>query len=55
LTIDWSALGLDPATSLLVAPEIQDFQHAAAFRPDERIAIEPGKGWLLIAEPVYKK
>lgn len=55
LTIDWSALGLDPATSLLVAPEIQDFQHAAAFRPDERIAIEPGRGWLLIAEPVYKK
>ena len=55
LSIDWTRLGLDPATTLLIAPEIQDFQHAGAFRPDERIAIEPGKGWLLIAEPVYKK
>jgi hypothetical protein len=47
-TIDWKALGLDPKNAVLRAPAIADFQDAAAFKPGEKIPVEPGKGWLLI-------
>jgi hypothetical protein len=50
LRIDWKALGIDPRRARLRAPEISDFQLAAAFAPDEPIPFEPGKGWLLILE-----
>lgn len=46
LTIDWKALGLDPAR--LTAAPIEGFQPAGSFAPDEAIPLEPGKGWLLV-------
>ncbi len=47
LKIDWGILGLDPQKATLVAPEIENFQHAAVFKPGDAISVEPGKGWLL--------
>jgi len=46
LQIDWEALGLSPTA--LTAPEVENFQSAASFQPDEVILIEPGKGWVFI-------
>ena len=50
LKIDWKALGLDPKTAKLRAPEIPDFQFAAEFNPGDPIPFEVGKGWILILE-----
>jgi hypothetical protein len=50
LSVDWKALGLDPATTTLRAPAIEGFQPDAAFAPDAPIPVEPGRGWLLAAE-----
>ncbi|MBE1160925.1 glycoside hydrolase domain-containing protein [Dyella acidiphila] len=50
LQIDWRALGIAPRTATLVAPAVAGFQPAAQFKPDDAIAVEPGKGWLLILQ-----
>jgi len=50
LKIDWQALGIDPKTAKLRAPEIPDFQFAAEFAPGEAIPFEVGKGWIIIVE-----
>jgi hypothetical protein len=47
LQIDWAALGITPTE--LVAPEVENFQLAASFQPDEAIPVEPGMGWVLVA------
>ena len=51
LSIDWSALGLNPAAARLRAPAVRDFQPAAQFNPTDPIPVPKGKGWLLIIEP----
>jgi hypothetical protein len=51
LELDWSALGLSPATTRLRAPAIKDFQEAATYAPGDVLAIPPRRGLLLIAEP----
>jgi hypothetical protein len=48
LSIDWHALGLDPAKARITAPVIKDFQEKKSFKPDDVIPIDPGRGWLLI-------
>jgi len=50
LAIDWKALGLDPATARVAAPEIAGFQEARTFDPGGPIPIEAGKGWLLVLQ-----
>lgn len=50
LAIDWKSLGIDPAKSRLTAPAISGFQDAASFEPSDEIPVEPGRGWLLIAD-----
>lgn len=50
LDINFKTLGLNPKSSVLVAPAINDFQDAAQFNPDETIPVQKGKGWLLIIE-----
>ena len=50
LTIDWKALGLDPANVRITAPEIAGFQEGRTFRVADRIPLEPGKGWLLVVQ-----
>ncbi len=47
LTVDWAALGLDPAKVALRAHPIRGFQEARAFEPGESIPVAPGRGWLL--------
>jgi hypothetical protein len=50
LSIDWQALGLDPARACLRAPAMEGFQPPALFRPTETIPLYPGRGWLLVIE-----
>lgn len=50
LTIDWNALGIDPATARITAPEVKNFQPAASFKDGDLIKVATGKGWLLIIE-----
>jgi hypothetical protein len=50
LAVDWTRLGLDPAHTRIVAPELPGYQAAATFKPFDLIAVAPGKGWLLIFE-----
>jgi hypothetical protein len=50
LTVDWEALGLDPGKATIKAPAIEAYQGEAAFAADGPIPVEPGKGWLLVAE-----
>ena len=47
LSIDWKALGIDPADATITAPAIANFQDAASFRPGQPIVVQPGRGWLL--------
>ncbi len=48
LQVDWKALGIDPARATITAQAIEGFQPARAFKRDEAIPLEPGKGWLLV-------
>ena len=51
LTIDWTALGLDPARTRIRAPEIANFQSAGTYEPGAAITVPGKKGLLLILEP----
>ena len=48
LVIDWKALGLDPATTVIRAPAIEKFQGAASYATGEGIVIPAGKGLVLL-------
>ena len=48
LEIDWKSLGISPEQSVLYAPDIQNFQSATSFDPNNAIPVKPGEGWLLI-------
>ncbi len=50
LAVDWKALGLDPPTTTLTAPEIENIQAAQVFHVDERLPIKKAQGLILIAE-----
>ena len=51
LTVDWKRLGFDGSKFTLHAPGIPQYQPERIFQPGEAIPVQPGKGWLLIAEP----
>ncbi|MEX6688928.1 DUF6067 family protein [Danxiaibacter flavus] len=48
LKIDWKALGIDAAKATITAPEIKNFQAGKSFNAQDNIAVEKGKGLLLI-------
>jgi len=50
LAIDWKSLGISADKAVLTAVEAKGFQSAATFSPDQKIPVEPGKGWMLIIE-----
>ncbi|PMQ03505.1 hypothetical protein DyAD56_19750 [Dyella sp. AD56] len=50
LMVDWKALGLSPTRVTLTAPQVTGFQPQATFKVGEAIPVEPGKGWLIVAE-----
>ncbi len=47
LKIDFKKLGIDAENAKLFAPEIQDFQPAKEWKLQEKIEVEPRKGWLI--------
>jgi hypothetical protein len=47
VSLDWKSLGLDTAKVAIAAPAVKDFQEARTFKIGEKIAVPPGKGWLL--------
>ena len=49
LSIDWKALGLDPSKVTLHAPEIENIQPEATWKPGDRITVPKGKGLLIVA------
>jgi hypothetical protein len=46
LVIDWEKLGMRPEKAILEAADIQEFQSAARFSPDDSIPVAAGRGWL---------
>ena len=48
LSIDWKALGIDPATAVITAPKIENFQEETTFKAGNRIPVKSKEGWLLI-------
>lgn len=50
LSVDWKALGLDPAQVRLHAPAIAGFQEEASWEPGDPITVPTGKGLLIVAE-----
>ncbi|TFF37148.1 hypothetical protein E2R66_13465 [Mucilaginibacter psychrotolerans] len=50
LTIDWKALGIDPAKAKITAQPIKNFQQANIFSADGEIPVATGKGLLLVVE-----
>jgi hypothetical protein len=50
LTIDWKALGIDPAKASITAPEIKNYQLGKTFTVTDEIPVPKGKGWLLILQ-----
>ena len=50
LTIDWKALGLDPARTALYAPAIAGMQPEKRWKPGEPIPVAPKRGWFLVLD-----
>lgn len=50
LNIDFGDIGLDKSRVKITAPKIENFQEERNFQIEDRIPIEPAKGWLLIIE-----
>ncbi|MCB1025339.1 MAG: hypothetical protein KDB79_13170 [Acidobacteria bacterium] len=50
LKIDWKALGIDPKTAKLVAPDVKAFQTGQTFAPTDQIKVPKNKGWMLIVK-----
>lgn len=55
LQIDWRALGLDPTKASLYAPEMQNFQPEALYRPDGKISLAPKRGLALWLDETPRK
>jgi hypothetical protein len=50
LAVDWSRVGLDESKVTLRAPAISGFQPEKAWKVDEPILLEPGKGFLIVVK-----
>ncbi len=48
LSVDWKALGMDPATAKIAAPAISKFQDATTFTAGQKIPVKAKKGWLIV-------
>jgi hypothetical protein len=51
LAFDWKALGLDPATTRIRVPAIENFQASASYAPGAEIVVPGKKGLILLLEP----
>ncbi len=52
LSIDWKALGLDPARAGRYAPTIVGMQAERAWKPGEPIPVAAKRGWFLVLDEV---
>ena len=50
LSIDWEALGMDPAKARITAPEIDSFQKETSFKAGDAISVKSKEGWMLLIE-----
>ncbi|MBK7351878.1 MAG: DUF5107 domain-containing protein [Gemmatimonadetes bacterium] len=50
LTLDWAALGLDPARTRIRAPAVSGFQAAGSWAPDEAIPVPGKRGVVVVLE-----
>lgn len=50
LNINWEKIGFTPKKNILTAWKIEGFQEAKTFNLNDKIPVNPGKGWLLEAE-----
>ena len=50
LTVDWKALGLDPAKASFYAPAIAGMQTEHLWKPGEPIPVAPRRGWFLVVD-----
>ena len=55
LTIDWKALGMDPAKAKITAPAIPCFQEERSFAPlrmtgIDNLSVKAKEGWMLVIE-----
>ncbi len=50
LSVNWRALGIDPARASVRAEAIGGVQEGAKFALGQSITVQPGRGWLLIVE-----
>jgi hypothetical protein len=55
LTVDWQALGLDPALATFYAPPLAGFQPEALFGRGEAIPVPSARGWLLLVDHVPRQ
>ena len=54
LKIDWKALGLDPAHTMIYAPPIAGFQAENRWQPGDRIPVARERGWFLVLDEVAR-
>ena len=50
LDVEWNVLRLDPKKTTFWAPAIEAYQREAVFAADGIMPVEPGRGWLLVAD-----
>lgn len=55
LSLDWKALGLDPARATLYAPAIAGMQPEKIWNPGESIPVAPKRGWFLVLDEVPRQ
>jgi len=48
LLIDWKALGINPASAKITAPDVKNFQAAQNFNPNDEVSVTKNKGLLLV-------
>lgn len=48
LSIDWKALGIDPAKATVTAPAIHNFQEETSFKANQPIPVKSKEGWMLV-------
>jgi hypothetical protein len=55
LSIDWKALGLDPAHAMLYARPVVGMQTERLWNPGELIPVAPKGGWFLVVDEVKRQ
>ena len=50
LTVNWKAIGIDPAKAKITAPEIMNFQEETSFKAGQLIPVKSKEGWLIVIE-----